>query len=201
MLHFRSQRSLALRAHAPTLSVGRNPQYRYPLAVAFLQSKIVPILLARVILAGIDSGRMSVHLPDSETVLELVTRLPNRGVETAPDNKKSDNLRPPSDKSLGSPVDIVTRYFAAVHHGLDAAAYALVTLHEVPSLKKLPADPLKGPEYRNLAGRIGAMSELSRSETSAFVYCMVDPNTPSATPITIGLMKDPITRRWVLVEF
>lgn len=159
------------------------------------------VISAPVILAGIDSGRISVHLPDSKTALELVTRLPNRAVETAPDNERSDNIRPPSDQSVGSPVDIVTRYFAAVHHGSDAVAYALVALQEIPSLKKLLADPLKGPKYRNLAGRIGAMSELSRSETSAFVHCMVDPNTPSATPITIGLIKDPITRRWVIIEF
>jgi hypothetical protein len=159
------------------------------------------VISAPVILARIDSGRLSVHLSDAKTALELVERLPSRWVETAPDNKKSNNIRPPSDQSVGSPVDIVTRYFAAVNNGSDAAAYALVALHEIPSLKKLLADPLRGPKYRDLAGRIGAMTELSRSETSAFVHCMVDPNTPSATPITIGLMKDPITRRWVIVEF
>lgn len=98
-----------------------------------------------------------------------------------------------------SPVEVVTRFFTAVNQSADAAANELVAGETAPLLAAVLADPVKGPAYRALAGRVGVASELSRSDRLATVHAIVDPGTPLATPIMIELRRDLDTSRWLLL--
>jgi hypothetical protein len=98
-----------------------------------------------------------------------------------------------------SPVEVVTRFFTAINQNADATALALLAAETASELTTLLADPVKGPAYRNLAGRVGSASELSRSERQAAVHGLVDPGTPQAQPVVIELRRDVASNRWLVL--
>ncbi len=104
-----------------------------------------------------------------------------------------------SEPAGESPISVLMRYFSAVSQSLDPAARALVAPEVGEELATLLANPIKGPAYRALAGRVGAATELSRSELQAMVHAMVDPGTPQAQPIVMEFRRDLVSRRWLLL--
>jgi hypothetical protein len=98
-----------------------------------------------------------------------------------------------------SPVEVATRFFAAVNQGSDSIATGLVAPQAGQQLSTVLAHPVNGPAYRALAGRVGSITELSRTPRLASIHAMVDPGTPGAQPITLDLQRDEATQRWLLL--
>lgn len=98
-----------------------------------------------------------------------------------------------------SPVEVLTRFLVAVNQNADSNARAVLAPESVAEFTALLADPVKGPAYRNYAGRVGAAVELSRSGRMAMVHAMVDPSTPQGHPITVELRRDGATGRWLVL--